>query len=612
MLAACSGPTASTQTGDPADPDDSLDSAGPAAPIDADRDGVAAPDDCDDTDPTISPDADEICDGIDQDCDGVIDDGVPGDGAGCRDPGLPVFPETVGVVHITARTGTDTFNGTNGSNTACLGTGRCMSLDKVDWDDHERGIVDVQVAEGVGWSRADLMGLTVSVDSGTDQWRPTCMSVRLDGEPVGCWGGLDVALGSEGAESPSWTSGGWGGDCDTCFDATLTHGPLLGATTPTSARIWYRTDATRRVVVRVAETEAALADARPTATRYPSADRDFTDEVHIVGLTPETTWRYDLEVDGQRFGPYRFTTAPPLDGGTRLDFAFGSCAKTDEQAIFGVLSASDPELFVFIGDNHYGNTGDLASLRQFYRHARERPLRAEFVSSRSVLATWDDHDYTGNNTDGSAPDKDVALRVFEEYWANGSYGLPDVPGVFSQHRWGDVALFLLDDRYWRGLDDSILGDAQETWLLDALDASTATFKLLASGSQWTQEGSGDSWAAFPAAQDRLRAALVEREIDGVVLLSGDIHRSELRLLPGAAGGYDLPELTSSPLANTNSLCRDDGELRACLDDGVSFVHVSVDTTLDDPSLTARVIDGDSATRATWTLHASELQVSAGR
>jgi alkaline phosphatase D len=263
---------------------------------------------------------------------------------------------------------------------------------------------------------------------------------------------------------------------------------------------------------------------------------------------------------------------------------------------------------LFIGDNHYGNASELGDLRQFYRHAHTRPLRADLMSRTATIATWDDHDYVGNNTDGTAPGKDIALRVFQEYWANGSYGADGVAGVFSVQHMADVDIFLLDDRYWRGLDDSILGDAQEAWLMDALGASTATFKVLASGSQWTPDGSSDSWGAYPAAWDRFRQSLVDGGVEGVVLLSGDIHSSELRLLDGGPGGYDLPELTSSPLATWNGTCGNEADVLACVNDGAFFMTVDFDTTLPDPSLTATIVDVAGAARAEWTILRSELAV----
>jgi hypothetical protein len=92
-----------------------------------------------------------------------------------------------------------------------------------------------------------------------------------------------------------------------------------------------------------------------------------------------------------------------------------------------------------------------------------------------------------------------------------------------------------------------------------------------------------------------------------VLVSGDIHRSELRLLD-REGAYDLPEITSSPMAQTSitTCASDDAELVACYA-AISYVTVDVDTRLADPPLTATIRDGSGAERASWTLLRSELE-----
>ena len=585
-----------------------------SAGIDADGDGhdseASGGDDCDDDDDDIHPEAPEICDGVDQDCDGSIDDGVPSDGAGCADPGEPMFPEIIDTLHVEIRTGTGSYDGTDDVMEVCLSESACFTLAKDQWNDLEEGVVDIYAFEGLELPRSEVTGFTIRTQDGGDQWEPACFALRFDGEPVYCRDDLSLKIGDEEDEEVAdWTDPEpLTNHCTTCSLSPLTHGPFVGAVTVATANIWYRTDATRSAKLRVSQTADGLNSSDPIDYAWPTASGDFTETVTVSGLGAGETLFYDLEVEGERHGPWTLQTAPTSAGPTRTRFAFGSCSKDDDQPIFGVIAAWDPDIFLFVGDNHYANSDELSDLRQFYRWAHERTLRAELMQQSVVLATWDDHDYVGNNTDGTAEGKDVALRVFEEYWANGSYGTPETPGVFSRQRYGDVEFILLDDRYWRGLEDSILGDAQEAWLLDALQASDATFLFLVSGSQWSLDGSDDSWGAFPEAQTRLREALVAYGVEGVVLLSGDIHRSELRWLEGAAGGYALPELVSSPLATWNSPCGSSDELLACEDDDTFFIAVDVDTTLADPSLDVSLVDSSATIRHTWTILRSELSL----
>lgn len=528
------------------------------------------------------------------------------------DPGSPAFPGTIGTLSVSIRTGDGMNAGTDANQISlCLSASDCWTLNVRDVNDFRVGEMDVYHFEGVGLPRASVDRVELRSMNGTDAWQPACMEIRFDGEPVYCRDELGITMGNgspteiESYRDPE----GLAQQCRTCWPTSVTHGPMLGAMEPDEARVWVRTDATRPVTLRVSET-ARAADGPTVAWAYPSPLQDFAAVLHARGLAPSRTYTFQVEVDGEAVdgAAGSFTTAPAAGTPGTLRFAFGSCSRLDAQPIFGPIAALDPQLFFFVGDNHYGNTNDRDSLRWFYRWGLERPLRAALVASTPTLATWDDHDYVGNNTDGAAPGKAAALRVFAEYWAHRSVGTDAVPGVFHRYSWGDVDFFFVDDRYHRGEDASILGNAQTAWLADALAESSAVFKVVACGSQWTLTGSSDSWAAFPAARDALLRQLADRGVEGIVLLSGDIHRSELRLLPGPGAMYDVPELTSSPLANTTSSCSPDSELRDCYDDGPSFLSVDIDTTVADPTLTAVMRDATGGARATWTIRRSSLDL----
>ncbi|MBK6517378.1 MAG: alkaline phosphatase family protein [Polyangiaceae bacterium] len=538
-------------------------------------------------------------------------------GGGPIDPGYPDFPDVVGHLTVAIRTGAGTFDGTDANSLSfCLTADDCFALNVADVNDFRQGEMDVYHFTGVGLPREEIDRVELRSANGTDAWRPVCLSVQLDGEPVYCEDGLDVLMGQEAGELQSFIDPeGLHLACSSCYPDLLSHGPLVGAVTDEAARLSIRTDATRRVVVSVLD-ESQPGEAEVAAYVYPSPETDYATTIDLGGLAPERSYRVLFEVDGELSArEAELKTAPSAGSATQLTFGFGTCSRNDDQPIFGEIGALEPDLFVFGGDNHYGNTADLESLWWNYRWALDRPERGALLSKTPTLATWDDHDFVGNNTNGTSPGKDTALLAFSQYWGNLSYGTASTPGVFSRVSYGDVDFFLLDSRYHRSPDGtangSILGPGQTDWLKAELLASTATFKLLVSGTIWSNTGD-ESWLDFPAARADVFDFIRDNDVGGVVLLSGDVHRSSLRRIRReAAGGYDLPEIISSPLANTNSACSDntepDAQQLSCFDAGRYFALFDLDTTLADPELSVRLIDEGGQEVGSLLVHRSELE-----
>src|SRR5688572_23509157 len=90
--------------------------------------------------------------------------------------------------------------------------------------------------------------------------------------------------------------------------------------------------------------------------------------------------------------------ADPPAGGSLSRIAFGSCANQDkDQPIWDAVLAAKPELFIFLGDNIYGDTRDMNELRAKYQKLAAKPGFQRLKASTPLLATWDDHDSAENH-----------------------------------------------------------------------------------------------------------------------------------------------------------------------------------------------------------------------
>ncbi len=262
---------------------------------------------------------------------------------------------------------------------------------------------------------------------------------------------------------------------------------------------------------------------------------------------------------------------------TRL--AFGSCNhQLRSQHMWAQIAATDPELFLFIGDNNYGDqmwAGDasLATLREAYRVQSETPELADFRSKVPMMITWDDHDFGFNDGGANFAHRKWAETIFETFWGS-SEQVKSRPGVYDSRMFGEndrrTQVIVLDTRFFRSDLDSIpyqperpplgwyapsddpsktmLGAEQWKWLEQEL-AKPAAFRIVASSIQViTDAHNYESWENLPLERRKLYRLLAGREDSGLVLLSGDRHAGGIYTdTPEAGGGEQFWELTSSSL-----------------------------------------------------------------
>lgn len=256
--------------------------------------------------------------------------------------------------------------------------------------------------------------------------------------------------------------------------------------------------------------------------------------------------------------------------------AFGSCINTNTHPMLDRVLQTPFDLFVLLGDNIYADTTNAAVMRRKYDALRQSPFFTGLRQKAPVLATWDDHDFGGNDAGAEFPMKAESQRLFLEFLDEPA----DSPrrqreGVYDAKVFGPVGqrvqVILLDTRYFRSAlakgennvipsggryvpnpdpQATMLGEAQWQWLEAQLQAP-AEVRLIASSIQFLSEFSGgEAWANLPLEKQRLLRLLDKTKANGVIFLSGDRHWAELSRLDRPAS-YPLFDMTSSALTQSH-------------------------------------------------------------
>jgi len=401
---------------------------------------------------------------------------------------------------------------------------------------------------------------------------------------------------------------------------SLFGGPMLGCVTDHSVRFWVRTpgEATVQVVV---GTDRGLTPPVGSSSVRTEKDRDFTALLDIENLKPFSTYYYDVLVDGRsalrpELPPFR--TFPAKGQKAKFDVGFGGGARyvPDNEHMWDTIASFHPAAFLFLGDNVYIDVPESRTKQRIHYYRRQlRPEFRRLCSSTAIYAIWDDHDFGKNDCAGGPHPfiprwKLPVWRVFKENWNNPYYGGGEAqPGCWFDFSIGDVDFFMTDGRYYRSWEDgTMLGPVQKRWLLDKLSASKATFKVIASGTLWTEhadKGGADSWWGVKDEREEIFSLIDRENIGGVILLSADRHRTDVYKIE-RPNGYDLYEFETSKLTNMHT----HGTKKEALfsyNKGNFFGMLKFDLTKSDPEMTFQCITIDKETVYTLTLKRSQLQ-----
>lgn len=341
------------------------------------------------------------------------------------------------------------------------------------------------------------------------------------------------------------------------------RGPFVGHVSDTEANFWLRAPEAKELGLVVSK---AGKQVHPIAFASAQAKDDFCVRWHIDGLRPDTDYDYSIVTRAGKGAnestplPGRFRTAPTPEAETVVRVAFGSCADEDDGTAktWKEIDIARPDALVLLGDTPYIDSTKLDVQRARYRAFAAQPELAKLCSCTPTYFVWDDHDFGKDGADGTLPGKANSRRAFVEYHANPAYGT-GTEGIYTSFRRGPVEVFLLDPRWFAGTEPSpfdpkkptLLGKKQWEWLEAGLKKSTAPVKVLVSGmifNSAVRPGKPDHWGNYEHERTGLFRMIGRHAVRGVVLVSGDIHRSRVvRHASTDTAGYDITELITSPL-----------------------------------------------------------------
>ncbi|MDB4673439.1 alkaline phosphatase family protein [Verrucomicrobiales bacterium] len=284
--------------------------------------------------------------------------------------------------------------------------------------------------------------------------------------------------------------------------------------------------------------------------------------------------------------------------------AFGSCAKqTRKQPAWERMLEQKPDLFVFTGDCVYADTHDPKALRGAFNKLDAIVGFQKVRKQAQLLATWDDHDYGLNDEGEENPAKEAAqgvfldfLKVAEDSPRRERDGIYHVE-TFSE---GDKTLqvIVLDTRYFRSAlksagkthryvpdadpEKTILGEAQWKWLEETLQ-KPADVRIITSSIQVIPEKHPfEKWANLPLEKQRLFDLIKSTKANGVILISGDRHMSEISEDTKAIG-YPLIEVTSSGLTQAGGGTKEENEHRVgSIYRKRNYGVITIDWAAEDP------------------------------
>lgn len=307
-------------------------------------------------------------------------------------------------------------------------------------------------------------------------------------------------------------------------------------------------------------------------TAQALAQHDHCVKIDATGLQPGKEYFYRFSIDDGATSVTGHTKTLPEKTTEQFKLAVVSCSSVWAgffNAYRIIANRPDIDFLIHVGDYVYDYPDDrqlkrmpaepvkdCAGLTDWRERHKYYLLDADLRAARQMkpwIAEWDNHD-----TDVEPPGETrEAIQAFYEYLP---IRMPDTlrpENIYRRFEFGNLAdLNVIDMQLFRGKEEyepgkkSVLGLAQDAWLKNSLETSKKQWHLIANQemmTDWLSEGAPKliakkrgngrvfdtgNWNGFPEDRQRLYDFLAQKNINNVVVLTGDIHMSFVMNMTG--------------------------------------------------------------------------------
>ena len=232
----------------------------------------------------------------------------------------------------------------------------------------------------------------------------------------------------------------------------------------------------------------------------------------------------------------KFRTFP--QGASSFRMAFASCGDpndTDQRAFEAIL-AEQPLLLLHMGDLHYYDTNTTVAedYRRNYDSVLNHPIEGALYRNVALAYMWDDHDFTGNDSNGTAVGVAAARTAYRDTVPH--YPINVSGGTIAQSFTVGRVRVIMTDLHSASVPatnaesatKTRMGAAQKAWFKqELLSARDAGFPLIlwVCTAPWigTAQIGVDTWAGYATERTELATFFKENRISNLVVLSGDMH-----------------------------------------------------------------------------------------